>query len=68
MNCEWCAHGKEATWWIRSKIGMMSWACDACRDRICDRDEKGGFIAIPATERLAQIHSGAPGAGEGGQK
>jgi len=54
MKCEWCAHGKEATWWILSKIGMASWACDACRDRVCDRDDTGAFVAITVAEKLAQ--------------
>lgn len=68
MNCEWHGDRHPATWWAETIYGPLSWCCDAALQRVGKKDEDGKFIAIPAAERMAQIHPGAPGAGEGGQK
>jgi len=56
MKCEWHIGFKEATWWADTIFGIASWCCEACLKRVGKRDEAGAFIAIPAEEKLKQLH------------
>lgn len=44
MICEWCTK-REAKWLGLPVVGPESRMCDPCRDRLCQRDEKGEFVA-----------------------
>ena len=56
MKCEWHIGPKEAAWWSDTIFGPMSWCCNDCLQRVGKKDEHGNFMAIPAAEKLKQIH------------
>ena len=56
MKCEWCAKNKQATWWAKTIFGPLSWCCDECLKRVGKKDESGEYIAIPAEQKLAELH------------
>lgn len=62
MKCEWHSGHKEATWWALTIYGPLSWCCDACLEKVGKKDGDGNFIAIPAAEKLAQLHPAQPAA------
>lgn len=68
MRCEWHGDIHPATWWAETIFGPMSWCCDAALERVGKKDADGKYIAIPAAERLAEIHPAVPGICGGEQK
>lgn len=56
MRCEWDAKNREAKWWAEAIYGPLSWCCDECLQRVGKKDENGDYIAIPAEQKLAEIH------------
>jgi len=60
MKCEWHNGFKEATWWAATIYTISAWCCDTCLERVGARYETGKFIAIPAAEKLAQLHPDQP--------
>lgn len=56
MKCEWHIGNDEATWWADTIFGPLSWCCDVCLKHVGKKDAEGKYIAIPAAERLAELH------------
>ncbi len=56
MKCEWHSGFVEATWWAETIYGPSSWCCEEHLHKIGTRGEDGNFIAIPAAEKLKQLH------------
>ncbi len=56
MKCEWHNGIRAAAWWADTIYGPLSWCCDQCLKRVGKRDALGQFIAVPASEKLAQLH------------
>jgi hypothetical protein len=60
MKCEWHNGFKEAPWWAETIFGLMSWCCEECLERVGKKDDAGKFIAMPAAEKLKQLHPEQP--------
>jgi len=56
MRCEWDAKNQEAKWWALTIFGPRSWCCDECLKRVGKKNDAGDYIAMPAEQKLAEIH------------
>jgi hypothetical protein len=56
MRCEWCGENRPAEWWGWTKFNVAAWMCGRHLTDHGTRDASGEPEAIPAAERMAQMH------------